>query len=129
MRTYLLPVRDVMGKAPVGSVYTTPDCLVTWCNAVNTACVLALGCVGGVGTFGLGLVERRFLRWRSRCPNAVWMDLGRCCLTALVVKPGQEWKCCWVIASHHVEGVGLNAAWWRYLINSDWLVVVYAERP
>jgi hypothetical protein len=46
------------------------------------------------------------------------MDLGKCLVTALEVRPGQVRNWLLAMAAFHVEGTGLKAAAWRYLRRS-----------
>ena len=72
------------------------------------------------------MVDLWFFLVALRCPLAVFRDLGRNFLTALVVRPGHVEKKFLLMALVHVETEGLNAAQCKKNIKSSLLFCSYA---
>ena len=93
--TYLLPVRDVTGNAPVRSVYTVPFVSAER-NAMKTSSVFISG-VGAISSSTLsesvsladGLI---FFRRQSRWPFAVAIVGCKCFDTSVAFIPGHVMK-------------------------------------
>jgi hypothetical protein len=57
------------------------------------------------------------------CPLVVACNFGKCSLTAVVVRPGHDWKKPCLIACFHVDVTGLKAVACRNFISAGMLVV------